>query len=77
MKTGKFSILLAVISLAIFAIAACTPSRVSVDEYNQVAATATGSEVEPEPVEEVAPETGEEQEPAPVVEEEELSLIHI
>ena len=69
MKTGKFSILLIVISLVIFSISACTPSRIPVDEYNQVAATATGSEAEP--VEEVAPETGEEQEPAPVVEEEE------
>ena len=71
MKTGKFSILLIVISLVIFSISACTPSRIPVDEYIQVAATATGSEAEPEPVEEVAPETGEEQEPAPVVEEEE------
>ena len=69
MKIGKLSILLLAISLAIFAISACTPSRVSVDEYNQVAATATSSE--PEAVEEVAPETGEEQEPAPVVVEEE------
>jgi hypothetical protein len=71
MKIGKFSILLLAISLAIFAISACTPSRVSVDEYNQVAATATSSETEPEAAEEVAPETGEEQEPAPVVVEEE------
>ena len=71
MKIGKFSILLLAISLAIFAISACTPGRVSVDEYNQVAKTATSSESEPEAVEEVAPETGEEQEPAPVVVEEE------
>ena len=71
MKIGKFSILLIAISLVIFTISACTPSRVSVDEYNLGLPTTTNSESEPEAVEEVTPETSEEQEPAPVVVEEE------
>jgi hypothetical protein len=67
MKTGKFSIPLIVISVVILAISACTPSRVSVNEYDQVTPPAATSE--PEPVEEVVPDTGEDQEPAPVEEE--------
>ena len=54
MKIGKLSILLITISVAIVAISACTPSRVLVDEYDQVATPTQISEQEP--VEEVVSE---------------------
>jgi hypothetical protein len=70
MKIGKFSILLILISVSILIITACTPSRVLVEEYNQVSGeTAT---MEPETAEEIQPEPGEVQEPAPVDEDQEI-----
>jgi hypothetical protein len=67
MKIGKISILLVVIS-ALFIISACSPSRVLVEDYDQIPAGAATTE--PEVPEEAAPEPVEDQEPAPVVEEE-------
>lgn len=69
MKIGKLSILLITISVAIVAISACTPSRVLVDEYDQVATPTQISEQEP--VEEVVSEVNDEPEPAPDEAEEE------
>ena len=66
MKIGKLSILLITMSVAILAISACTPSRVLVDEYDQIESPSQNSEQEP--VEEVVPE---EPEPAPDEVEEE------
>ena len=69
MKIGKLSLLLITMSVAIFAISACTPSRVLVDEYDQVA---TPSQIsEQEPVEEIVPDVNDEPEPAPDEVEEE------
>ena len=69
MKTGKLSILLAVFIMATIAVSACTPSRISVEEYDQVQSPAETAEAEP--VEEaVVPDTSEEQEPEPVATEE-------
>lgn len=69
MKIGKFSILLILISVLILIITACSPSRVLVEEYDQVfGETAT---TEPETAEEILPEPGEAQEPAPVEEDQE------
>lgn len=69
MKIGKFTFLLVLTGLAIIAISACTPSRIPVEEYDQIATPVptTASEA----VEEVAPESGEQAEPAPVEQGEE------
>lgn len=64
MKIGKFTILLIVTCLVIIGISACTPSRVPVDEYDQIASPVPTTV--PDTIEEVAPESGEEAEPAPV-----------
>ena len=63
MKIGKFTILLIVTSLAIIAMSACTPSRIPVEEYDQIATSVPTKA--PETVEEVAPESGEAAEPVP------------
>jgi hypothetical protein len=66
MQKGKYSIITIVMILVLIGITACTPSRISVDEYNQ------GSSVEPtaapEASAEVVPESVEQQATAPVVE---------
>ena len=67
MKIGKFSILLVVIS-TLFTISACSPSRVLVEEYDQV--TPGAATTVPEVPEESAPEPVEDQGPAPVEEDE-------
>lgn len=67
MKIGKFSILLVVIS-TLFIISACSPSRVLVEEYDQV--TPGAATTEPEAPEESVPEPVEDQGPAPVEEDE-------
>jgi len=68
MKLGKFSIPLIIISMAAIALSACSPTRISVEEYNRIhgiTSTSVPASVEDE---DVVPETGEEQEPAPVEE---------
>ena len=67
MKIGKFSILLVIIS-TLFIISACSPSRVLVEEYDQV--TPGAATTVPEVPEESAPEPVEDQGPAPVEEDE-------
>jgi hypothetical protein len=66
MKTGKISIFLITIMVAILAVSACTPSRISVDEYNAGQPAAPTSE--PQPVEDTSPDAGEEQDPEPEAE---------
>lgn len=68
MKIGKFSFLLIVLSLSVITISACSPSRVLVEDYDQVPAGAATTE--PEAPEESAPEPVEDQGPAPVEEDE-------
>jgi len=66
MQKGKFSILSIIMILVIIGITACTPSRISVEEYNQE----SGGEptTAPETSGEVVPESVEQQATAPVVE---------
>jgi hypothetical protein len=66
MKTGKKSIFLITTMVAILVISACTPSRISVEEYDAGQPSAATSV--PQPVEDTAPDTGEDQEPEPEVE---------
>lgn len=68
MNPGKFTILLIAISLVILSVAACTPSRVLVEESDQSESVVDSP---PSPaVEESVPESGEEPESAPPVEPE-------
>jgi len=57
MQKGKFSLIYFVMTLVMLSITACTPSRISVDEYNQGATEPPA--VAPETTEEVVPESGE------------------
>ena len=66
MKTGKIPIFLITIVVAILTVSACTPSRISVDEYNAGQPAAPTSE--PQPVEDTSPDAGEEQDPEPEAE---------
>ena len=68
MKIGKFSFLLIALSLLVSTISACSPSRVLVEDYDQVPAGAATTE--PETPEESVPESVEDQGPAPVEEDE-------
>lgn len=72
MKFGKHSILPVILFSAIIIISACTPSRVSVEEYDQVPTSAATSP--PETGEEVPPEPVETQESAPVEEQDKNTL---
>jgi len=67
MKIGKFSFLLIGLSLLVITISACSPSRVLVEDYDQVPAGAATTE--PEAPEESVPEPVEDQGPAPVEED--------
>lgn len=67
MKIGKFSFLLIGLSLFVITISACSPSRVLVEDYDQVPAGAATTE--PEAPEESVLEPVEDQGPAPVVED--------
>jgi hypothetical protein len=66
MKTGKPPIFLITIIVVILAVSACTPSRISVDEYNAGQPSAPTSE--PQPVEDTSPDAGEELDAEPEAE---------
>ena len=67
MKFGKFLIPLLLFSALLIILSACSPSRISVDEYNHV--TPGAATPEPQITEEVVSEADTAEEPAPVEED--------
>lgn len=66
MNTGKKTIFVIAILVAILAASACTPNRIPVDEYDAGQLPAATSE--PQPAEDTAPDTGEDQQAEPEAE---------